>query len=279
MTDAASTAKGDRVAKVMARAGLCSRRDAESWIAGGRVTVNGEVLTSPARNVTDADDVRVDGKPLPAAERTRLWRYYKPVGLVTSHRDEKNRPTVFSALPQAMPRVMSVGRLDLNSEGLLLLTNDGALARDLELPSRGWHRRYRVRVHGHVDPLALERLKDGITIEGVRYGSITAAIDNPSLKAKSNSWLTVTLTEGKYREVRRVLEHLHLTVNRLIRVAYGPFQLGDLEEGAVEDVPRHLLREQLGLAPDPGEKTATRAGWAKAKPKKRTPNRKRPTTR
>jgi 23S rRNA pseudouridine2605 synthase len=258
---------GERIAKVMARAGLCSRRDAEKWIAAGRVTINGELLASAARNVTATDDVRVDGAPLPQAERTRLWRYHKPVGLVTSHRDEKGRSTVFSALPPALPRVVSVGRLDLNSEGLLLLTNDGALARSLELPSRGWVRRYRVRVHGRVDAATLARLANGVTIDGVRYGPVTATID-PTSSGKANSWLTVSLAEGKNREVRKVLEHLQLTVNRLIRIAYGPFQLGDLAAGTVEEVPRHLLREQLGLA-EAGEDKNPRKGWARAKKKPR----------
>ncbi|TAL00565.1 MAG: rRNA pseudouridine synthase [Rhodospirillaceae bacterium] len=248
----------------MARAGLCSRRDAETWIAAGRVAVNGEILKSAARNVVPGDDVRVDGAELPTAERTRLWRYHKPAGLVTSHRDEKNRSTVFERLPRDLPRVVSVGRLDLNSEGLLLLTNDGALARDLELPARGWHRRYRVRVHGRVDPAALTRLKNGITVDGVRYGPIEATVDTATGPSKANSWLMVTLTEGKNREIRKVLERLNLSVNRLIRIGYGPFQLGPLEPGAVEEVPRHILREQLGIAAAPGEHADTRSGWAKA---------------
>jgi 23S rRNA pseudouridine2605 synthase len=266
--EAPATNGGERIAKVMARAGLCSRREAETWIAAGRVTVNGEMLTSAARNVTAADDVRVDGTALRAAERTRLWRYHKPAGLVTSHRDEKNRRTVFDALPKTLPRVVSVGRLDLNSEGLLLLTNDGALARDLELPAKGLRRRYRVRVHGRVGPSALTRLAGGIVVDGVQYGPIEATVDAaPGGASKANAWLTITLTEGKNREIRKVLEALGLSVNRLIRVAYGPFQLGPLKPGDVEEVPRHLLREQLGVAAEPGEKTDPRAGWAKAKPK------------
>jgi len=261
--------KGERIAKVMARAGLCSRRDAETWITAGRVSVNGQVLTSAARNVTDADTVLVDGTPLPTADRTRMWRYHKPAGLVTSHRDEKNRPTVFATLPPDLPRVVSVGRLDLNSEGLLLLTNDGGLAREMELPSRGWLRRYRVRVHGRVETSALERLRNGMTVDGVRYGPIEATVDAPAPggASKANTWLMVTLTEGKNREIRRVLERLNLTVNRLIRVAYGPFQLGPLAPGTLEEVPRHILREQLGLAPAAGESAETRKGWAKARPK------------
>jgi 23S rRNA pseudouridine2605 synthase len=267
-TETAAVKEGERIAKVMARAGLCSRREAEVWIADGRVSVNGEILKSAARNVTAEDDVRVDGTVLRAAEKTRLWRYHKPPGLVTTHRDEKNRPTVFSTLPKNLPRVVSVGRLDLNSEGLLLLTNDGAVARDMELPSRAWERRYRVRVHGRVTQASLDRLKKGITVEGIHYGPIEATIDAPQGGAtKANSWLIVTLTEGKNREIRKVLEALQLSVNRLIRIAYGPFQLGPLPPGEVEEVPRHILREQLGLAAEPGEKANTREGWAKAKPR------------
>lgn len=235
--------KGERIAKVMARAGLCSRREAERWIAEGRVTVNGRVLDSPAALVSETDDVRVDGKPLAPPERTRLWRYHKPAGLVTTHRDEKGRKTVFDALPPTLPRVISVGRLDLNSEGLLLLTNDGALARRLELPATGWVRRYRVRVHGKPDAASLAALAKGVTIDGVAYGPIEAKLDRVR---GSNAWVTVALREGKNREVRRVFEHLGLPVTRLIRVAYGPFQLGALPRGAVEEVPGKVLKEQLG---------------------------------
>jgi 23S rRNA pseudouridine2605 synthase len=235
--------KGERIAKVMARAGLCSRREAERWIAEGRVTVNGRVLDSPAVLVSETDDVRVDGKPLAPPERTRLWRYHKPAGLVTTHRDEKGRKTVFDALPPTLPRVISVGRLDLNSEGLLLLTNDGALARRLELPATGWVRRYRVRVHGKPDAASLAALAKGVTIDGVAYGPIEAKLDRVR---GSNAWVTVALREGKNREVRRVFEHLGLPVTRLIRVAYGPFQLGALPRGAVEEVPGKVLKEQLG---------------------------------
>jgi 23S rRNA pseudouridine2605 synthase len=244
--------KGERIAKVMARAGLCSRRDAEKWIAAGRVSVNTKTLTSPAVLVTDMDDIRVDGEQLPQADRTRLWRFHKPKGLVTTHRDEKGRSTVFEVLPEDMPRVVSVGRLDLTSEGLLLLTNDGELARALEHPSRGWLRRYRVRVHGRPDPKALAALKRGITVEGVNYGPITATIDPTEGAAKSNAWLTMALTEGKNREIRKVLAHLGLTVTRLIRVAYGPFQLGKLEEGGVEEIPGQVVREQMGAAASTG---------------------------
>ena len=261
--DKGESPKGERIAKLMARAGLCSRREAETWITAGRVSVNGAILTSAARNIHPGDEVHIDGQPLPTAERSRLWLYHKPVGLVTTHKDEKDRPTVFSALPRGLPRVVSVGRLDLNSEGLLLLTNDGALARELELPVRGWRRKYRVRVHGRVDAERLARLKHGVTVEGVSYGPIQASLDEGA--GKANSWVTVTITEGKNREVRRVMEHMGLTVNRLIRIAYGPFQLGQLESGTIEEVPRHVLREQLGVKAEADEKENPRAGWARAK--------------
>jgi len=228
---------------LLARVGLCSRRDAERWIADGRVSVDGRVLTSPAMTVTAANDVRVDGTPLPGPERPRLWRYHKPAGLVTTHRDEKGRPTVFAALPKELPRVISVGRLDLNSEGLLLLTNDGALARRLELPATGWLRRYKVRVHGEVEPDRLTALEKGITIEGVAYGSIRAGLER---RQGSNAWIALALREGKNREVRRVLEHLGLPVTRLIRLSFGPFQLGNLARGEVAEVPKKVLTEQLG---------------------------------
>jgi 23S rRNA pseudouridine2605 synthase len=236
--------KGERIAKRLARAGLCSRRDAERWIAEGRVSVDGKVLQSPALDVSDASDIRVDGKPIPAAAPARLWRYHKPAGLVTTHNDERGRPTVFERLPPDLPRLISVGRLDLTSEGLLLLTNDGALARELELPARGWLRRYRVRVHGVVDPARLAALEKGLTIDGVAYGAIRAQLDR--VQESSNAWLTMSLREGKNREIRRVMEHLGLAVTRLIRIAYGPFQLGELARGQVQEVPRRVLREQLG---------------------------------
>ena len=236
----------ERIAKVMARAGLCSRRDAERWIAEGRVMVNGAVLGSPAVNVGHNDDIRVDGQPLPEPERARLWRYHKPTGLVTTHRDEKGRSTVFSALPESLPRLVSVGRLDLNSEGLLLLTNDGGLARRLELPATGWVRRYRIRVHGAVDPERLKTLGRGITIDGIAYGQIRAQLDR---QQGSNAWVTASLQEGKNREVRRVFEHLGYPVTRLIRIAYGPFQLGNLASGTIEEVPRKVLADQLGGGP------------------------------
>ena len=242
-----------RIAKVLARAGLCSRRDAERWIAEGRVTLNGAVLTSPAVNVTETSEIRVDGKPLPEADRPRLWRYHKPAGLVTTHRDERGRPTVFDALPKELPRLISIGRLDLNSEGLLLLTNDGALARRLELPATGWVRRYKVRVHGELDPARLSGLERGVKVDGVSYGPIRARLER---QQGSNAWLTLSLQEGKNREVRRVLEHLGYPVTRLIRLAYGPFQLGHLPRGGIEEVPRKALDEQLGRG--------NASGWAHA---------------
>ena len=236
-------ADGERVAKVIARAGLASRRTAEAWIAQGRVAVNGEILASPARNVTAADRVTVEGKPLPVRERTRLFLYHKPRGLVTSHADPGGRPTIFSSLPAGLPRLVSVGRLDLNTEGLLLLTNDGGLARTLELPSTGWLRRYRVRAHGRVAQDRLDALRDGVTIDGVHYGPIEARLER---EQGSNVWLTFAIREGKNREVKNVLGHLGLAVGRLIRVSFGPFQLGELAEGEVSEVRTRTLREQLG---------------------------------
>jgi 23S rRNA pseudouridine2605 synthase len=233
----------ERIAKVLARAGLCSRREAERWIAQGRVSVDGAVLTSPARDVDAASQILVDGKPLPDREPTRLFRYHKERGFITSHKDDKGRPVLFDRLPPGLPRLVSVGRLDLTSEGLLLLTNDGALARQLELPARGWLRRYRVRVHGAVAPAKLEALHKGARIDGVNYGPIEAALDRVQ---GANAWLTVSLREGKNREIRKVMASLGLDVTRLIRIAYGPFQLGDLPRGAAAEVSRRILREQLG---------------------------------
>jgi len=233
---------------MLARAGLCSRRDAERWIAEGRVVVDGAVLTSPAINVTAASDIRVDGMPLPEKQRARLWRYHKPAGLITTHRDEKGRATVFAALPKELPRLISIGRLDLNSEGLLLLTNDGALARRLELPATGWLRRYKVRVHGIVEPARLAALEKGVTIDGVAYGPIRAQLER---QQGSNAWIAMSLREGKNREVRRVLEHLGYAVTRLIRLSYGPFQLGNLARGALEEVQKSVLADQLGGGTEP----------------------------
>lgn len=234
--------KGERIAKVMARAGLCSRRDAEVWIKEGRVKVDGKVLESPAFCVTLQNHILVDDKPLPETEMARLWLYYKPKGLVTSHKDEKGRATIFESLPKDLPRVISVGRLDLNSEGLLLLTNDGELARHLELPATGWVRRYRVRVHGKVDVAELQKLTKGLTIKEIRYGSITATLDR---QKGDNAWLTVSLQEGKNRELRRVFEFLGWPVSRLIRTSYGPFQLGTLSPGETKSIPPRILKEQL----------------------------------
>ncbi len=235
---------GERIAKRIARAGICSRRDAERMIEEKRVAVNGKLLDSPACVVTASDRITVDGVALPEKEPTRLWRYHKPSGLVTTHRDPEGRPTLFEKLPEDMPRVISVGRLDLTSEGLLLLTNDGELARRLELPSTGWIRRYRVRVNGDVDEAALAGLANGVTVEGVRYGPIDAVLEKR--QGLANAWLTVSITEGKNREIRRVMSYLGYRVNRLIRIAYGPFQLGYLPEGAVEEIPTRTLRDQLG---------------------------------
>jgi 23S rRNA pseudouridine2605 synthase len=232
-----------RIAKALARAGLCSRREAERWIAQGRVSIDGETLASPARDVTQRERILVDGKPLPEPVPPRLWRYHKPKGLVTTHRDPQGRPTVFKALPVELPRVISVGRLDINTEGLLLLSNDGGLARHLELPATGWLRRYRVRAHGTITQEALNELGDGIELAGIRYGPIEAVLERVQ---GANVWLIIGLREGKNREVRTILEHLRLTVNRLIRISFGPFQLLDLAPGAVEAVKRRVLIEQLG---------------------------------
>ena len=259
----------ERIAKKIAHAGFCSRRDAEKWIEEGRVSVNGQVLLTPAYNATTEDIITVDGKPLIAAEEPRLWRYYKPRGLVVSHRDEKDRDTVFDHLPEDLPRVISIGRLDLDSEGLLLLTNSGDLARFLELPDTGWTRKYRVRVRGRVEAEKLAGLADGITIDGVRYRGIEAHIDR---QANSNAWLTVVLREGKNREIRRVMEHLGYPVSRLIRVSFGPFKLNQMEESAVEEVKTNILRDQLGLpriAIRDGQEgeDKKKKGWAKAQQK------------
>jgi 23S rRNA pseudouridine2605 synthase len=234
---------GERIAKVIARAGLCSRREAEEWIAAGRVTVNNGTIRSPALNVTPADRIGVDGKPLPGRERTRLFLHHKPAGLITANNDPQGRPTIFDRLPAHLPRLVSVGRLDINTEGLILLTNDGGLARVLELPETGWLRRYRVRAHGTVTQAQLDALCDGVTVDGIQYGPIEATLDRD---LGSNVWLTFAIREGKNREVRNVLGHLGLQVARLIRVSFGPFQLGELAEGAVEEVPTRILRDQLG---------------------------------
>ena len=234
--------RGERIAKWLARAGVASRRDAEKLLADGKVLLNGTRVDHPATFVKPDDRVQVLGRAISAPDRSRLWRYHKPDGLVTTHKDPEDRPTVFQKLPSGLPRVVSVGRLDLNSEGLLLLTNDGALARQLELPSNGWIRRYRARAWGEVDPAALKKLADGVTVDGVKYGPIEAQLE---ARKGENVWLAIALREGRNREVRRVLAHLGLQVSRLIRVAYGPFQLGNLDRGAVDEVPGKVLREQL----------------------------------
>ena len=232
-----------RIAKVIARAGLCSRRDAERWITEGRVSVNGKMLDTPAFTVGPNDRVVVDGRALPASEEPRLFLYHKPAGLVTTVRDEKNRPTVFAHLPRGLPRVVSVGRLDINSEGLLLLTNDGGLARYLELPATALKRCYRMRLHGPVNTARLARLRQGVAVDGVRYGPMEARMEGPH--SGSNLWLVITLKEGKNSEIRKVMEHMGLQVSRLIRTAYGPFQLGHLPPGSVVEVPSNTLEEKL----------------------------------
>ncbi len=248
---------GERIAKVLARAGLASRRDAEEMVTSGRVSVNGRVINSPALDVTANDVVAVDGKNLPPRERTRLFMYHKPRGLMTTHDDPEGRPTVFDNLPEGLPRLISIGRLDFNTEGLLLLTNDGGLARALELPDTGWLRRYRVRAHGEVTQAQLDELKKGIEVDGVKYGPIDATLERDQ---GANVWVVFAIREGKNREVRNVMAHLGLEVNRLIRVSYGPFQLGELAEGQVEEVKTRVLREQLG------ERVAKLAGADFARP-------------
>lgn len=241
---AKSAHEGERIAKHLARAGIASRREIERMIEAGRVKVNGVVLDSPARNVTDSDVIVVDGNVISEKPPTQLWRYHKPAGLVTTSSDPQGRPTVFEQLPKELGRVISIGRLDLNSEGLLLLTNDGELSRELELPSTGWTRRYRVRVHGMVDQRKLDSLAKGIEFEGVKYGPITATIEQSQDRA--NVWIDVAIKEGKNREIRNVMRAIDLHVNRLIRVSYGPFQLGNLPKGAIEAIPARVLKEQFG---------------------------------
>ena len=257
---------GDRIAKVLARAGVASRREAERMIEAGRVAVNGKVIDSPALNVTGKDKIVVDGKPVSEPEPSRLWLYHKPTGLVTTTKDEKGRATIFDELPEDMPRVMSVGRLDLNSEGLLLLTNDGGIKRKLELPSTGWLRKYRVRVNGRPKEEDFAPLRKGLVIDGERFQPMTVSLDR---QQGANAWLTIGLREGKNREIRRAMEDIGFTVNRLLRVSYGPFQLGDLKPGQVEEVRRRVMRDQLGLDGD-----AKPEGTAKRTTR---PQRKRPT--
>ncbi|SDW67140.1 23S rRNA pseudouridine2605 synthase [Ruegeria halocynthiae] len=246
---------GDRIAKVLARAGVASRREAERMIEAGRVSVNGKAISSPALNVTAKDKITVDGKPVSEPEPSRLWLYHKPSGLVTTARDEKGRATIFDKLPEDMPRVMSVGRLDLNSEGLLLLTNDGGIKRKLELPSTGWLRKYRVRVNGRPKDEDFEPLRKGLVIEGERFQPMTVTLDR---QQGANAWLTIGLREGKNREIRRAIEDIGYVVNRLLRVSFGPFQLGDLKLGEVEEIRRRVMRDQLGLEAEDGDKPSAK---------------------
>ncbi len=263
---AGSGAPPERIAKRMARAGLCSRRDAERWIADGRVKLDGEVLTSPAVTVTSTSRIEVDGKPLPTMEPARLFRFHKPAGYLTTASDPEGRKTIADLIPKDLPRLMPIGRLDMNSEGLLLLTNDGGLKRQLELPSTGWQRRYRVRVHGDVDENKLASLKNGITIEGFDYGSIEASLERVTGK---NAWLNVALREGKNREIRRVMEHFGWPVNRLIRVSFGPFHLGKLARTDIDEIKTKVVKEQVGLvlqSNTPASRRKRRLKVADAKP-------------
>ncbi|MDH3663501.1 MAG: rRNA pseudouridine synthase [Alphaproteobacteria bacterium] len=269
--DQASQAPGgspaaERIAKRMARAGLCSRRDAERWIAEGRVKLDGEVLTSPAVTVTAASRIEVDGKPLPTAAPARLFRFHKPTGYLTAARDPERRKTIADLIPKELPRLMPVGRLDMNSEGLLLLTNDGALKRQLELPTTGWQRRYRVRVHGDVDEAKLGALIDGISIDGFDYGPIEARLER---RLGKNAWLDVALREGKNREIRKVMEHFGWPVNRLIRVSFGPFHLGNLAKGDVDEVKTKVVKEQVGLVLQSATPASQRKRRLKARPNKK----------
>ncbi len=261
------TPKGDRIAKVIARAGIASRREAERMINAGLVKVNGDVITSPALNVTPADAILVNDKPVGAPEPARLWLYHKPTGLITTERDDKGRDTVFASLPDDMPRVVSVGRLDINSEGLLLLTNDGGIKRKLELPSTGWLRKYRVRVNGRPSDNTVAPLRKGLVIDGEKFQPMEVHLDR---QQGANAWLTVSIREGKNREIRRAMEDIGLNVNRLIRVSYGPFRLGDLKAGAVEEIKARVLRDQLGMEAPP-----EKSGGGTATKKHKRPVRKR----
>lgn len=268
----AGTPAGDRIAKVLARAGVASRREAEKMIEMGRVAVNGEIITRAALNVTDKDKVTVDGKPIDAPEDPRIWLYHKPAGLVTTTKDEQGRPTIYDDLPEELPRVMSIGRLDLNSEGLLLLTNDGGIKRKLELPSTGWLRKYRVRVNGKPSDDMLAPLRAGIVVDGQAFQPMEVTLDR---QQGANAWLTIGLREGKNREIRRAMTDIGLTVNRLIRVSYGPFQLGQLKQGEVQEVRSRVVRDQLGLEgaksnrPQPVRRRKPAPDRAKESPKRR----------
>jgi 23S rRNA pseudouridine2605 synthase len=265
---------GDRIAKWLARAGVASRRDIERMIAEGRVQVDGAVLTTPAFKVAEGMKIVVDGKAIGEQEPPRLWRYHKPAGLVTSHKDPEGRQTVFAVLPTSLPRVISVGRLDYNSEGLLLLTNDGGLARRLELPASGWIRRYRARVFGKLEQRDLDRLKSGVTVDGVAYGPVEAIIDRPHA---TYPWVTVAIREGKNREVRRLMEYLGVRVARLMRLSFGPFMLGQLKPGEVEEVPARVMKATLGiegvkaLAQSEPSSVATPSPAAASRPMKKKP--------
>lgn len=263
---------GDRIAKFLARAGIASRREVERMIAAGRITLNGTVLDTPAVKVSEADNITVDGKPVGAPDKLRVWRYYKPTGLVTSDSDEKGRRTIFDELPDTLPRVMSVGRLDLNSEGLLLLTNDGELKRKLELPSTGWVRKYRVRVNGYPTDDLFEPLRKGITVDGETFRPMAVTIDR---QQGANAWLSVGITEGKNREIRRAMNAIELSVNRLIRTSYGPFQLLTLEPGEVEEVRMKVLRDQLGLDKQADDPSVKNFGTAQKSAKKSRPVKRR----
>ncbi len=269
------TPPGDRIAKVLARAGVASRREAERMIEAGRISVNGHKIDSPALNVTDSDKISVDGKPMQEPEPARLWLYHKPSGLVTTTRDEKGRATIFDGLPDDMPRVMSVGRLDLNSEGLLLLTNDGGIKRQLELPSTGWLRKYRVRINGRPKEEDFAPLQRGMVVDGERFQKMDVTVDR---QQGANAWLTIGLREGKNREIRRAIEDVGFSVNRLIRISYGPFQLGTLKPGAVEELRRRVVRDQLGLDHAAVGAADDQSGTAKPKRPAR-PQRKRPPNR
>ncbi|MEP2030560.1 MAG: pseudouridine synthase [Paracoccaceae bacterium] len=269
MTKNSASPPGNRIAKVLARAGIASRRDAERIIAAGRVTVNGTKIDSPALNVISSDKITVDGKPLSAPEPARLWLYHKPTGLVTTNRDEQGRRTIYDDLPETLPRVMSIGRLDINSEGLLPLTNDGGVKRQLELPSTGWLRKYRVRVNGRPSDEMLNPLRKGLLVGGEKFLPMTVSLDR---QQGANAWLTIGLREGKNREIRRAMEDIGLSVNRLIRVSYGPFQLGQLKPGEVEEIRRKVLRDQLGLDKPDGDAISSDALRKKVKRLKRRRN-------